>query len=273
MARSRLTQNMVQALLVALQGGRFLGNASTSKALFTRGFLRPDGSLTDSGFDEAILHTDLETQCEGLGLSIRRILAQSDRKPEEVALRVAHQEGWRGISCEGRGPFILLKAGMLHFLREHSALGEDDARTAYLEAQILSYQQRHLGEFGAEVAPRNALYGPIDYERWEAALMDLLTSEAVQSECPDLDVRVGMDIVHEVGFERWFLIAEELCRDPYGFRNGWPDLFLVRGEGEILGVEVKVRDRLHRSQIHTLPVLHRTIGIPVEIWKLVSNQF
>ena len=263
---------MASAVLEALREGRFLGDARTTNALHSRGLLRVDGSLTDEGFDQAVALAPLEDQCKKLGLPLRTVAAAPSLRPESAALQVARGSGWKGTSCEGRAALTLLKAGILDFLREHSVLGDDDATTRMVEAQILIYQQRHLGEFGAEVAPRNALYGPIDYSRWEEALSHLLRNEFVSGECPDLDVALGMEMVHAVGSERWFLIAEALCRDPYGFGNGWPDLLLVNDTRDVLGVEVKVKDRLHYTQIRTLPILRLEIGIPVEVWRLVEDR-
>ncbi|MEE9133008.1 MAG: VRR-NUC domain-containing protein, partial [Gemmatimonadota bacterium] len=83
---------------------------------------------------------------------------------------------------------------------------------------------------------------------------------------------LGMEMVHAIGVERWWLIAEELCKDPFGFRNGWPDLLLINDKGDVLGVEVKVKDRLHASQIRTFPILRLDVGIPIEVWKLIEDR-
>ncbi len=77
-----------------------------------------------------------------------------------------------------------------------------------------------------------------------------------------------MELVYAIGPERWFQIGEAMCMNPYGFRSGWPDLMLTNDAGDLLGVEVKVSDRLRLSQIETLPTLRDEIGIPVEVWRL-----
>ena len=46
--------------------------------------------------------------------------------------------------------------------------------------------------------------------------------------------------------------------NPYGHRNGWPDLTLIR-ESSVKLVEIKTRDRLHFSQIRTFPRLRAVI--------------
>jgi VRR-NUC domain len=189
-------------------------------------------------------------------------------QPEAAALELAEAEGWRGTTCEGRAALLLLKAGILHFLEEHTPFGGDSVLTQFLEGQILSYQRDRIGEFGADVAPRNAMYGPLDLDRWERSLRRLLTNQVVQSRCPGLTTELGMDLVGAVGRERWFLIAEVLCRDPYLYRKGWPDLLLMDRDDRVLAVEVKTTDRLHASQIRTIPALRYEVGLPIEVWRL-----
>lgn len=270
MGRPRISAAMARAILEALRAGRFLADGRTATALRSRGLLRSDGSLTDGGFALAVELAPLEEQCEKLGLPLRSVAVPLRQSPVACALRVAQAFGWRGTTCEGRSALILLKAGILDFLQEHSPSGADDALTRMVEAQVASYQQTHAGESGADVAPRNALYRPLNYPRWEEALSQVLAKKSVQAECPELDATLGMELVHAVGHDRWFRIAEALCRDPYGFRNGWPDLLIVNDHRDLLGIEVKVGDRLHSSQIRTLPILRDEIGVPIEVWKLVA---
>jgi hypothetical protein len=174
---------MTQALLEALRTGRYVADLRTTSALRSRDLLRMDGSLTDQGFNRAVALAPLAEQCEVLGFPLRRIPVRTSGPPELAALEVARRSGWRGTACEGRAALTLLKAGIFDFLRENSPLGPDDATSQMVEAQILSYQQQHAGEFGSVYAPRNALYGPIDYARWEEALAHLLRNELVREQC------------------------------------------------------------------------------------------
>ena len=74
-----------------------------------------------------------------------------------------------------------------------------------------------------------------------------------------------------VGLENLAKIANLLCQDPHAFYSrGWPDLMIL-GPNEFRFVEVKTTDKLHRSQIITMPEMHKVGGLDISVLQLVKG--
>lgn len=81
---------------------------------------------------------------------------------------------------------------------------------------------------------------------------------------------VGVDrdfvtaLYHALGPDRCAAIASRFLTDPYAYSKGWPDLIWVE-DGRVGLIEVKTTDRLHRSQIVTIPEMTAVAGTPVGV--------
>ena len=53
-------------------------------------------------------------------------------------------------------------------------------------------------------------------------------------------------------------VAKKFSEDPYTYRSGWPDLIIVKGK-EVKFIEVKTTDKLHKSQLVTIPTFRKII--------------
>ena len=62
-------------------------------------------------------------------------------------------------------------------------------------------------------------------------------------------------------------VAKKIAEDPYAYRNGWPDLTLVKGN-KVLFVEVKTKDKLHDSQLVTIPVMRDIIPFVFKVCRI-----
>jgi hypothetical protein len=69
-----------------------------------------------------------------------------------------------------------------------------------------------------------------------------------------------------IGRDALINVAKTLFSDPYAFIKGWPDLAIFSGANLYL-VEVKTNDRLHPSQLITMPAM-RLAGLPIEVLRI-----
>ncbi len=66
-------------------------------------------------------------------------------------------------------------------------------------------------------------------------------------------------------------LAAGVLEDPYLFRNGWPDLTLVR-DGRVKFIEIKTTDRLHHTQFTTIEELLLPVGLDVSVLLVTAQK-
>jgi len=86
-----------------------------------------------------------------------------------------------------------------------------------------------------------------------------------------VDHAMARDTFRTLGKERLKKIARLFFTDPYAFQKGWPDLACIDGERLRL-IEVKTSDRLHISQLITIPEMVATAQLDVEVVRLRRLQ-
>ena len=250
-----LTKAMRQGLVSLMRNDGTKVPISTRSALRDRRLLSDNQTLTDLGTAVALLSVPLREQCERIGIAFEEVELGGDVKPEKRALTWARLDGWQGAACEGGTLFTLMKAAALPALirRAHrdpliGHLANSTACSAYLEAQLqggdpheVAEEIRHATSAGVRKAFASIYRGYI-VEQFPGLTADLMAA-----------------LFQALGGELLAKLVLAIGSDPYRYRKGWPDLTLVRG-GVVRFVEVKTSDRLHASQLITIPFIARTLG-------------
>lgn len=271
--KNPLTPAMRTALLGLLRDGRQVSNTSTRKALELRGLIDQNGVVTCAGRICGISSMSLEEQCHELGLPLRQVLTVDLRAPEKQALNLAREEGWQGAPYEGTTLLFLLKSvlfpTLVCLLRNKLPLWgveeiEDLVARGYYEglvSELQEYEARLLAE-GVFCATEDTM--SLGFERCKSASLNFAIDH------PDLTLDLILSLYKALGKDVLFRLVLSLQSDPYKYRKGWPDLTLVRG-GEVLFAEVKTSDRLHESQLETIPYVSHVLGQDrFAVWRLMT---
>ncbi len=271
----KLTKPMKLALRTALDNGVVeSATGGTLKALQARDLCQNDGSLTDQGSVMALSLVSLSKQCDHLDLSITDISLGYEGKPELAAMEFLRNENRKICYCEG-GAFKLTLYCLCfdRFYRLFQGLwgGMASARSfTYMATGIMSY------DFLLEEHPDVHLQMIEDISRTTESEMlrafDTLKSWQPSDEWAFLDwVGVDREMVQStfraVGRDRLVSFAKTFVTDPYAFINGWPDLTCIDGS-DIRLIEVKTTDKLHISQLITIPTIVKEADLRVEVMRL-----
>jgi len=60
--------------------------------------------------------------------------------------------------------------------------------------------------------------------------------------------------------------------DSYRYRSGWPDL-TIGDKKQIELVEVKTTDKLHGSQLYTIPMLMSILPCNISVVRIVKDKY
>jgi len=270
-----LTLPMRSALLGLIRDEPVTLRASTRQALEIRGLISNMGRLTDKGKKLGIALMPLDEQCHELGLPLRKVEVETFHAPERQALDLSKKEGWTGTYYEGTTILILLKAvlfpTLVCMLRRQQPLSSESeieslAARGYLEALISglnSHEARMLAE-GVYCATEETIR--LGFECCKNASLDLAIGH------PDLTLDLILSLHEALGAKTLFELVQLIQIDPYKYRKGWPDMTLIR-DGVVAFVEVKTSDRLHESQIETIPYVSSVIGKSrFSVWRLVKAR-
>jgi len=240
----KLTTSMQKTLTNLLMGKECARISNTANALIKRGLMTEQSTITDEGRELAITFLPLKEQCELLELPIYEIAGPYNSEPEYFLWRHFKEIGFEVAYCEGGAFLTLIKAAALPVLADFNTFGSrDDACTRFLEAQFTIHKEKS---------------GDILDVIEHATLKDIQTNFEeiyqhliVQQAYPGLEKSFISSLFIAIGARRLRNIAELLFEDPYCYRNGWPDLTLVKDD-KIWLFEVKTTDRFHLSQIKTI---------------------
>jgi hypothetical protein len=251
---------MREVLATGIEDREVSGPLGTVRALERRGLIDADRRLTLEGRAEALASASLQEQCRHLGLAYREVEVPLDDRPEVCARRHFEEQGYVGASCEGRALFLVVQAAILDYLATINELGSrEDAATRYLEAQLTVHADR-VGAMAEALEDCTA-------ERFASAIPEVLAGAAMLGSCTDLTPAVAATIfaaLHPHGLRQMLGFLTEA---PYDRRSGWPDLTLVK-DGAVHLVEVKTTDRLHRSQLVTMPAIVERLGFDVSVLRI-----
>lgn len=261
-----LSKNMIDALLAlhrASDTSKF--DRGTIKALVSRGLVDPDGNITPLGAIKAMERLPLREQCRSISVELSTRPWDSGSAPEIYCYNAFAQEGYVGSFCEGGGVGTAIKALCLDALTEASIFFGTciDAREdACLKGVVgLSHlENEKLENVLKEIEETSKV-------KYLTAFSEIISHSLIREWSPGLSIEFAdalFDAVPKSHFgrlARWISNAHE-------HRNGWPDLTLVK-DGYLKFVEVKTTDKLHHSQLVTIPALVREIGADVSVLRLV----
>jgi len=264
---------MRSALLGLIRDENPTFSAPTRQALERRGLISSAGRVTDKGKKLGIASMPLDEQCLELGLPLRKVEVESFHAPERQALDLAKKEGWIGTFYEGTTILILLKAVlfptlvcMLRRQLPHWSEAEIESLAArgYFEGflkGLASSEARMLAE-GVFCATEETI--KLGLDRCKSASLDLAIAH------PDLTHELILGLYKALGANTLCELVRVIQVDPYKYRKGWPDLTLIR-DGVVAFAEVKTLDRLHESQIETIPYVSSVLGKSrFSVWRLVK---
>jgi len=214
-------------------------------------------------------------QCKFLGLDI--IAHKSAKKlqnnkwylhdgkivnsPEQYAFNIMQKEGYEGSFCEGGAILTLLKAASLNYLAKVNIFNErNDACTRYLEAQFTIYNDK-IDKIISEIMEATEFSICNNFE-------EIYSYSSIRSIYPGLNSKVIIGIWKAIGRSRLLEIVNLFSKNPYTYRSGWPDLTLYKGE-EILFLEVKTTDKLHKSQITIINEIINPIKLNCKVLRLI----
>lgn len=209
---------------------------------------------------EKILEMPLEQQCSTMSFEFKSIDLAYDNRPEDSALEYFKEQGYIGTSNEGSMFQNVLKALMLdELVRLNTFKSRADACSRYLEAQ-LTIQQANLEGIIESISQTTR-------EQFIANLEEIISKLRGTSLDNGLSLEAGIAIFDALPRETLTKLTTKFSEDPYGYRKGWPDLTLIKGD-EIKLIEIKTTDKLHKSQLITIPMLDQILPNKAEILKL-----
>lgn len=271
-ASKRLSPQMRQTLR-SLARGEPSNNSRSIAALTRRNLCSTDGSLTPLGRARGIGLLPLVEQCRLLNLELEVLTcAWSGRPEDEAASRLAPGAAW-AFADEGRMVHALLHAIVLPTLRRVALdAWSDEARArSYLYNHYAGYQFFLEDEPNLPAMMRQAVlaFDADDFrESWRTLSRwnrGMFTEHPASSTSPE----VALQVVRAIGLPTLAAVLRAEMEVPYAFFRGWPDLTLPTRNGTgVRFVEVKTTDRLHFSQIVTIPELRAAAGLDVSVVQL-----
>ena len=240
-------------------------HASTQRALIARGLLSEEGTLTDCGRREALLFVPLQEQCERSDLPFQEVANPDPSLRPEVALWThMSRRGYIGSHCEGGAILQLLRAAALDTL---SALNTFDSRSS----ACTGFTESHfsiLADRSAEIvrALRSSSVDEV-HRNFE----EIYSYPFVSGWYPSMTATFIAALFEAIGPDRLGKIAEAIFENPYVYRNGWPDLTMVKGT-RVLWIEVKTTDKLHMSQFITLERMKPLLPGEVRVVRLYQQR-
>ncbi len=259
----KLTPLMNKSILSLYKNGNSEDlNKSTLQALNQRKITNSNGQLTEFGKMYAISRLPLPKQCKAINLELEIVKLQYVGRPEPAALAHFKSLGYEGVSCEGIGFLTVLKALMLNKLAEYNPFNErNDACTRYLEAQFTILKDK-IDDVISEI-------NNVTKEQYITNFEEIISQPFISMEYPELNVEFATLVFDAVDKELFCQVAKKIAEDPYLYRNGWPDLTIVKN-GNIEFIEVKTTDKLHESQLITIPVMRKILPFNFYAIRLIN---
>lgn len=204
---------------------------------------------------------NLQKQCDTLGLRINVLDWKSECEPEDFALNAYINDGYVGSRYEGRAISLALKGMCLDSQTKFSKLSgtQFDARE---DACVGGFGEISLCEKDHLQSIVNEILG-ISKKQFLENCIEMLRYALVKAWYPDVSLDL-LDLIYDtLTKEEWIKLASIQ-------RNGWPDLTLIKNN-RLKFVEVKTSDKLHASQIITIPLIIGSINADVSILQLKRN--
>lgn len=229
--------------------------ANTLKALKQRELVDNEGSPTQLGKTLALISMPLKEQCQRIGIGYEEKRSNGKERPELRALSIYQDEGWEGAACEGGTILTLMKAASFPALiRWNRSVWHPDsdpdggAASFYFEAQL---GEDNVMDIASEIM--------VATEDGIRNAFSKIYRGYITGQYFGLNAELLINLLEAIGRYRLKNLVLAISKDPYKYRKGWPDLTLVR-DLEVRFVEVKTTDRLHASQLITIPHVANILG-------------
>jgi tetratricopeptide (TPR) repeat protein len=210
----------------------------------------------------------LEKQCAAIGAELTEVELEISGRVEMCALDYFRNQGFKGLACEGAAVFIVLdalvKGAFNKMVEPYLAMQEPNGA---FPARIFSLSDSEW----REVEHAIVTVGQSEFARNLEYMSDWISQYTPDVEAMELflgfDAEALLALENALGRNRLLAIARKLREDPYVYRNGWPDLTLVRGS-QVRFVEVKRNDSLIASQLTTIPAMIPLLGVAIEVLRV-----
>ena len=234
-------------------------NKATIKSLLNRNLITYDGTITEIGKRYVIANMSLTRQCVELSLELHELEILSGDSPENALLNHFQSQGYVGSSLEGFAMLTVLKALMLDNLEKYNIFeSRADACTRYLESQFIILKDKS-DELILSIRKT-------DKDMFIKNFHEIISQPFIRSEYPQLTIEFAVAVFDAVKTDTFIKLATQLALEPT-LRNGWPDLTLIRNN-VIHFIEVKTSDRLHCSQLVTIPILREILPFNISVYRL-----
>lgn len=243
----------------------------TLNALRDRRLVDKDNKLTEAGTIVGLKAVSLRKQCEFLGIQIETLkLKREYSDPSVDALFYFMRQGDRCSYCEGVAIRKVLFCLYAHRLIKIPIKKGDNAFFDGLSTYT----------FGVGLDMLLNTDGVQDYDSLTEELLSTINEcnrDIFLTNYRELfpkglcwygvDELFAVQLFDLLGIEELKNLARIIFSDPYAFYKGWPDLTLIR-DGSVELLEVKTTDKLHESQLITIPAIRENCNINVKILKL-----
>jgi len=259
------TKNMKKILMDAYHGNCVSdANKTQLKGLVSRKYLNNELNITEEGELYIISTLPLVSQCNRLGLPIQILEWDKSKKPEIWAMQYFSNLGFIGAYCEGRAIGLILKGLCLDAL----------TKTSYFYGTVINAKEDACLKDIATLSEKNEdeLNGIMkeiyetDRSKYLSACEEILSYPVINQYYPGLSMNFVDKMYDAFTKDEYCLIAKWIAMNPE-HRNGWPDLTLFK-EGMVRFVEVKTTDKLHKSQLITIPAIKQLINADIQVTKL-----
>lgn len=283
--RVKLNHSMLKSLKSAAATGVLADTPETTAtitALADSELCDSQNRLTNEGRVVAISQCDLSTQCEILGLPLQIWHLPKDGEPELAALAAVRKRGCKAAYCEGGAIKLLLYCLCFERLFKLAKVywGSSERAESYMYGSIMCYG--YLLKTHPELPVQMVADITECSERGLLESFDILKGWQRPSLSRGSDNNwslrdwIGVDrdfvlsLYRALTASRCAAIAKLFLTDPYAYVKGWPDLIWVDGTKVGL-IEVKTTDKLHPSQIITIPEMRQAAAVPVEVVQIQWN--
>jgi len=204
----------------------------------------------------------LAKQCESLSLDLKDIHISYEVNPELALLAHFENMGYVGSYNEGVTILTVLKALMLDKLTKYNTFNDrNDACCRYLEAQLTILKEK-TDELISSIAYT-------DKKSFLKNIKEIAAQNFIVNEHPDLSIECCESLFDAIDTHVFIRLAKKIAEDPYTFRKGWPDLTIVKGE-DVQFIEVKTTDKLHKSQLKTIPEMKKILPYPFLVYRVLK---
>ncbi|WP_440455248.1 VRR-NUC domain-containing protein [Psychrobacter sp. ASPA161_9] len=204
----------------------------------------------------------LATQCEKLSIRLDRIQLPYVDRPEVAALNYFEAQGYIGTKIEGFMFHNVLKALMLDKLAKFNTFNlREDACSRYLQAQFVICKD-DIDEIIDSIQDISRL-------KFSSNLIEVINQIRIAGLDTGVSFDVGLAIFDSLSLSVFAEIARIIAEDPYKNVAGWPDLTLVK-DNKIELIEVKTTDRLHKNQLHIIPILKSVLPDCISVLQITK---